>query len=189
MTPRKSVQQELTRNLILDAARDLFVNKGYQYVSMREIAKVLKYSHGALYYHFKNKAELFYALVEEHFLMLDSKLDEIMEQEMDPKSKLELILTGYIEFGLTHQSHYEIMFLTKDEEVKYFINQGPSKSYEKFANSVQVLYHKKLSIQDIWLLFLALHGFVVHYLGHVNSYEDVKELAQAHARFLQKALS
>lgn len=64
MSPRKSGHPELTREMIMDAARDLFVQKGYQHVSMRQIAKELNYSHGAIYYHFKNKAELFYALVE-----------------------------------------------------------------------------------------------------------------------------
>ena len=65
MSPRKSVEQELTRDMrIMDAARDLFVEKGYQHVSMRHIAKELKYSHGAIYYnHFQNKEELFYAIL------------------------------------------------------------------------------------------------------------------------------
>lgn len=184
MMPRKSVQQELTRSMILDAARDLFVTKGYQNASMRDIAKILKYSHGAIYYHFKNKAELFYALVDEHFGMLDRLLDETMEQELDPKEKLKQILVGYIKFGLTHQSHYEIMFLVKDSEVRNYINEGPSKSYEKFANQVFLLCDKRNSLQEIWSLFLSLHGFVVHYLGQVTRYEDVEALAKTHADFL-----
>ena len=81
MSPRKSVQQELTREMIMDAARDLFVKNGYQHVSMRQIAKELNYSHGAIYYHFQNKAELFYALVEEHFGLLEQELDRIMSEQ------------------------------------------------------------------------------------------------------------
>lgn len=187
MAPRKSVQQELTREMIMDAARDLFVANGYQHVSMRQIAKELDYSHGAIYYHFKNKAELFYELVEEHFQMLDQKLDEIMDQDLNPKEKLKEILLGFIEFGLTHQSHYEIMFLIKDEEVRNFINQGPNKSYERFAKNVHFLCGNKATIQNIWSLFLSLHGFVTHYLRHVNGYEDVKQMAQAHVEFLMGA--
>ena len=113
MAPRKAVQQELTRAMIMDAARDLFVKNGYQHVSMRQIAKVLGYSHGAIYYHFKNKAELFYALVEEHFHMLDQKLDQALNLNKNNAEKLKDVLLGFIEFGLTYQSHYEIMFLIK----------------------------------------------------------------------------
>ena len=189
MSPRKSVQQELTREMIMDAARDLFIKKGYQHVSMRQIAKELDYSHGAIYYHFKNKAELFYALVEEHFRMLDITLAEIMEQQVtDNKVKLAQVLLGFIEFGLKYQSHYEIMFLIKDEEVRNFINQGPNRSYEKFAQSVFTLCERQMSVQEIWSLFLSLHGFVTHFLRHVNDFEEVKDLAEAHVNFLLKSI-
>jgi AcrR family transcriptional regulator len=184
MSPRKIVQQELTREMIMEAARDLFVKKGYQHVSMRQIAKELAYSHGALYYHFKNKAELFFALVEDHFSMLDQILDEVMQQEIENKAKLRNVLLGFIEFGLTHQSHYEIMFLIKDEEVRNFINQGPNKSYEKFAQCIFTLCDKNISLQDIYSIFLSLHGFVTHYCRNVTTYEEVKDLADSHARFL-----
>lgn len=189
MSPRKSVQQELTRDMIMDAARDLFIEKGYQQVSMRQIAKVLGYSHGAIYYHYKNKAELFYALVEEHFNMLELELKQIMEESLKPYEKLQSILLGYIKFGLTHQSHYEIMFLIKDEEVRNFINQGPNNTYELFAKSVQSLCNKQLTVQEIWSIFLSLHGFVTHYLRHVVGFDEVKSLAQLHVDFLLKSLS
>lgn len=188
MSPRKSVEQELTREMIMDAARDLFVSKGYQHVSMREIARVLGYSHGSIYYHFKNKAELFYAMVEEHFNLLDQKLHGILEQKLDQIEKLKQVLVGFIEFGLDHQSHYEIMFLIKDEEVRNFINQRPMKSFENFAQSVSKLSDKDLKVQEIWLLFLSLYGFVSYYCGHVGRFKDVKELAEAHADFLLRSI-
>lgn len=188
MTPRKAVQQELTREMIMDAARELFVTKGYQYVSMRQIAKELGYSHGALYYHFKNKAELFYALVEDHFTMLDHILDQVMQLEIENKMKMKKILLSYIEFGLTHQSHYEIMFLVKDEEVRNFINQGPNKTYEKFAQCLFSLSDKTISLREIYSIFLSLHGFVTHYCRHVVNYDEVKDLADAHVKFLLRAI-
>ncbi|MGG0670076.1 TetR/AcrR family transcriptional regulator [Lederbergia citrisecunda] len=186
MSSRKSAQRDLTREMIMDAARDLFIVKGYQHVSMRQIAKELGYSHGAIYYHFTNKAELFYALVEEHFGMLEHKLIELAQATLAPREKLEAILLGYIEFGLNHQSHYEIMFLIKDEEVRDYLNQSPIETYELFAQTVHSLSEKQLSIQEIWSIFLSLHGFVTHYLRHVLQYEDVLDMAKAHVQFLLK---
>ena len=188
MSPRKLGQQELTKEMIMDAARDLFVEKGYQHVSMRQIAKELKFSHGAIYYHFQNKAELFYALVEEHFHQLELELDHIMNQELESKEKLRQIFLGYMKFGLNNQSHYEIMFLIKDEEVKNFINQGPNQTYEKFAQNVHSLCKKSVTVQEIWSLFLSLHGFVTHFCRQVSSYEEVEGLAVAHANFLLKSI-
>jgi len=187
MAPRKAVQQELTREMIMNAARNLFVKNGYQHVSMRQIGKELGYSHGSIYYHFKNKAELFYALVEDHFDMLDQKLDQMLQLDIDKREKLKQVLLGFIEFGLTHQSHYEIMFLIKDEEVRNFINESPNKTYEKFAQTIYFLSNNKLTVREIWSLFLSLHGFVTHYLGHVNTFEEVKDMAAAHVQFLLRS--
>ncbi|WP_085524321.1 TetR/AcrR family transcriptional regulator [Tuberibacillus sp. Marseille-P3662] len=188
MSPRRPVSQELTIDMIMDAARHLFVNKGYQHVSMRQIAKELDCSHSAIYYHFQNKAELFYALVEDHFQMLDQKLDAIMELEMDNKRKAKQVLLGFIEFGLTYQSHYEIMFLIKDDEVRNFINQGPNQTYAKFAQSLNALCEKPITIHEIWSIFLSLHGFVTHYCRHIKRYDEVKDMAQAHVNFLLKTI-
>ncbi|MFD1206088.1 TetR/AcrR family transcriptional regulator [Sporosarcina contaminans] len=189
MSSQKSAQRDLSREMIMDAAKDLFIVKGYQHVSMRQIAKELGYSHGAIYYHFNSKAELFYALVEDHFSMLEQKLKEIAQAPLAPIEKLEAILLGYIEFGLNHQSHYEIMFLIKDEEVRNFLNQSPNETYELFAQTVHSLCEKQLSIQEIWSIFLALHGFVTHYLRHVIQYEEVRDMAKAHVQFLLKGIN
>jgi AcrR family transcriptional regulator len=189
MSPRKAVQQELTKEMIMDAAQDLFAQKGYQHVSMRQIARELNYSHGAIYYHFKNKAELFYALVEKHFQMLNGELEKILKKDLPNNEKILQIFIGYIKFGLTYQNHYEIMFLIKDEEIKDCLNRGPNETYELFAQSVHSLCNKNVSIQNIWSVFLSLHGFVTHYCRHVSGYEEVEGLAELHAKFLLKAIT
>lgn len=188
MSPRKSVERELTKEMIMDAARDLFSNNGYAHVSMRQIAKNLDCSHGAIYYHFKNKAELFFALVEDHFKLLNKILEDIMQLELENREKLKQIFVGYIQFGLTYQSHYEIMFLIKDEEVRNFINEEPNHTYDNFAKSVHSLCDGKVSLQDVWSIFLSLHGFVTQYCRHVVGFDDVKEMAERHAEFLLRAI-
>ncbi len=188
MSPRKQVQEELSREKIMDVAHELFVQKGYQHVSVRQIAKELKYSHGAIYYHFKNKADLFYAMVVQDFEMLNGVLNQIITQDLLPKEKVKKILLGYIEFGLTHKSQYELMFLIDDEEVKSCIQQEPLESYEMFADTISNLTNQKASIQEIWSLFLSIHGFVTHYCRSNQTYDDVKSLAQSHVNYILKPL-
>ena len=187
MTPRKAVEQELTREMIMDAAREVFVKQGYQHVSMRKIANELNYSHGAIYYHFKNKAELFFALVERDFSLLDHELEEVLNRGLASDVKLREILLSFIRFGLTHQSHYEIMFLTKDEELNSYLNQGPNQSYEKFAHAVFTLSEKKISPKEIWSMFLMLHGFVSHYCRSGQTYDEVKELALSYVQMILRS--
>ena len=65
----------------------LFAQSGYQHVSMRKIAQELNYSHGALYYHFKNKAELFYAIISRDFSLLNKLLIQIMNEDWEIRRK------------------------------------------------------------------------------------------------------
>ncbi|MGR3764475.1 TetR/AcrR family transcriptional regulator [Rossellomorea sp. NS-SX7] len=189
MAPRKSVEQELTKGMIMKAARELFTKKGYQQVSMRQIAAALGYSHGSIYYHFKNKAELFFAMIETDFKLLDQWLDDVMNQELDPKSKLREVLLAFIRFGLSHKSQYEIMFLLADEEVKCYVNKGPNESYEKFARSLIELSRREITIGETWSVFLSLHGFVSHYCRSEETYEEVEVLAHSHVNFILKSIS
>ncbi|MEH7238506.1 TetR/AcrR family transcriptional regulator [Bacillus sp. JJ1562] len=188
MSPRKQVQEELSREKIMDVAHELFVQKGYQHVSMRQIAKELNYSHGAIYYHFKNKADLFYAMVVQDFELLNDVLNQIITQDLARDEKVKKILLGYIEFGLTHKSQYELMFLINDEEVKSCIQQEPLESYGMFANAISKLTNQKASIQDIWSLFLSIHGFVTHYCRSNQTYDNVKKLAQSHVEYILKPI-
>ncbi|GAE31960.1 TetR/AcrR family transcriptional regulator [Halalkalibacter hemicellulosilyticus] len=189
MAARKAVDQELTREKILETARDLFVSKGYQHVTMRHIAQLLGYSHGSLYYHFKNKAELFYSLVEKDFGILNETLDTFIKEDTDVETKLKRILLGYIEFGIKHPNHYRIMFLLQDDDLQTELQQEPNVTYEKFASALHTLCGSKVTPMIIWSLFLSLHGFVVHYCGQPEqTYDDVKGMAASHVRFLMKGL-
>lgn len=190
LAARRAVDQELTRESIMDAAHELFNEKGYQNVSMRQIAKELNYSHGAIYYHFKNKAELFYALVKADFRLLDEKLDEVLNRvDIDNKEKTKKILEGYIEFGLKNQSQYELMFLTKDEEVISYLIHEPNMSYEKFAQAIYTLSDRKVNVNLIWSVFLSLHGFVTHYCKTKMTFEEIEPLMKAHVLFLLRGIT
>lgn len=189
MAPRKSVDQELTRERILKVARELFVTKGFSQVSMRMLAKELQYSHGALYYHFTNKAELFHALVLEDFKLLQHKLEDILALDVDRETKLEFVLLGYIQFGLEHQSHYEIMFLTKDEGVHHLLKTEPNMVYDMFAQAVVSLSQLPLEVKQVWSVFLALHGFVTHYCKTGLTYQDIELIARSHVQFILKGIS
>lgn len=189
MTPRKSANNELTKNIILDAARDLFVSEGYAKLSMRKIATVLNCSHGAIYYHFKNKAELFYEIIAADFEKLNQELYAVLKEEHSTnEEKLFNTLFRYIRFGLNNQNHYEVMFLIRDENVKGYLQEGPNKSLQLFGETISSLLGKSLTTKDVYSLFLSLHGFVTHFCRAETTFEDIEDLARSHVHFLLKAL-
>ncbi|TYP72104.1 TetR/AcrR family transcriptional regulator [Paenibacillus methanolicus] len=62
---KKQQQTEQTKKRIADAARALFVQKGYKATAIEEIVKATGCSAGNIYYHFKSKEGLFLHLIEE----------------------------------------------------------------------------------------------------------------------------
>jgi AcrR family transcriptional regulator len=55
-------RREHTRNLLLDAAKDVFARRGFEGASLEEIAEAAGYTRGAIYKHFGTKEELFLAV-------------------------------------------------------------------------------------------------------------------------------
>ncbi len=189
MSPRKkTASHELTKEMILQKARIQFVEKSFQQVSMRSIAKELGCSHGAIYYYFKNKAELFYKIVEDDFSQLNKRLEETINESVDDSTKLFNVLIRFIEFGLNHQSQYEIMFLVRNTEVDGLSQAAANESYQHFAQTIQSLLNKTVKISEIWSAFLSLQGFVSQYRGYVNNFEEAKLAATLHVDFIIKGL-
>lgn len=66
MAERWTMQRRLehTRNLLLDAAEEVFARRGFDGAALEDIADAAGYTRGAIYSHFGSKAELFLAVIE-----------------------------------------------------------------------------------------------------------------------------
>ncbi|QJD82212.1 TetR/AcrR family transcriptional regulator [Cohnella herbarum] len=62
---KKKIQSEQTKKRVADAAKALFVQKGYKATSIEDIVHATGSSAGNIYYHFKSKEGLFLYLIEE----------------------------------------------------------------------------------------------------------------------------
>ena len=62
---RQAERSEVTREALLSAARTLFAERGYADTPTEEVVRRAAVTRGALYHHFKNKEELFAAVVEQ----------------------------------------------------------------------------------------------------------------------------
>lgn len=107
---RKARERQELRQEILDAARYLFAEQGYEAVSMRKIADRIEYSPTTIYLYFKDKADLFDCLCAETFEKLIVQLESIPDG--DPVEGLRAGLRGYIDFGVAHPAHYRVTFMT-----------------------------------------------------------------------------
>ena len=75
MARRTKEEALATRNLILDSAEHVFARRGVSRASLNEIAGCAGLSRGAIYWHFKDKAELFDAMMERVLLPMEEHLN------------------------------------------------------------------------------------------------------------------
>jgi AcrR family transcriptional regulator len=66
MSPREDVSEE-RREQILDAATELFARKGFDQTRMDDIVKETELSKGALYWYFKSKDDIIFAILDRIF--------------------------------------------------------------------------------------------------------------------------
>jgi AcrR family transcriptional regulator len=108
---RRERERTETREKILDAARELFVEEGFDGVSMRKIAERVEYSPTAIYMHFADKEQLFMEICHEDFRRLAQSMVGLARVP-DPVERLSRIGDAYVEFGLQNPNHYRTMFMT-----------------------------------------------------------------------------
>ena len=96
-----------TREYIIDRAYKLFLNHNYEAVSISDISKEIGFTKGALYHHFKNKEELFKAVVDKHFDLTGIKVD------VDTVS-----LKEYTDLLINHIHHILKTLFRKDEKFR-----------------------------------------------------------------------
>lgn len=110
-TERRAREKQELREKILEAARELFAERGYEAVTMRAIAQRIEYSATAIYHHFADKTALLKELCRQDFLALASTVGEIAGTP-DPVERLERLGQAYAEFAFSHPNHYRLMFMT-----------------------------------------------------------------------------
>ena len=92
------MQQETTRERLLESASREFLSNGYQKASLRTICRNAGVTTGALYFFFKDKSALFHALVKD-------AAEAVMDMEHDIRFAQELI-----SFYYAHETALELLF-------------------------------------------------------------------------------
>jgi AcrR family transcriptional regulator len=107
---RKERDRQEMRDAILESAHQLFVDKGFDDVSIRNIAEAIEYSPATIYLYFKDKDEIFYALHGEAFKKFNDFMS-ILGTIKDPFRRLIKMGERYMEFTFKFPKYYDIMFI------------------------------------------------------------------------------
>ena len=108
---RHDRERARVKRAILDAARKLFVSKGFGNVSVRKIGESIEYSPSAIYGYFEHKDDIFLALAEEGFRVLSASLQT--QPTDDPFHDLWQSYWRYYEFSKQHPEYFALIFLER----------------------------------------------------------------------------
>ena len=86
----------MTRDDILDAAAQVFRQKGYSGASMSDIADIVNLQKASLYHHIASKQEILLALLDRALEMLTDRITPIVLQSIPADEKLRLMIRTYL---------------------------------------------------------------------------------------------
>jgi AcrR family transcriptional regulator len=97
---RRAEYAEATRRGLLQAARELFASEGYVDVSIDEICRRARVTKGALYHHFRDKRDLFAAVVEQVEEDVMERVGTAALAETDPWEQQRAAIGAYLDVCL-----------------------------------------------------------------------------------------
>jgi len=109
---RKELEKQEMQKLILDTAMKLFLEKGFENITIRHIAEKIEYSPATIYLYFKDKDEIIYTLHREGFEKLYTWQQKILSIN-DPLKRLHKHAEMYVSFALENPEYYDLMFIKR----------------------------------------------------------------------------
>jgi len=202
-TPRASRKKkgegQQRRTEILEAAKQLFVEHGYNATTIRRIAGRVGISSTALYVYFPDKNAILAEICDATFESLIGELDEVLRRSSDPLHALQESLEGYIRFGLNHPNEYELVFVSRRTEELECPEAENEKlgmqAFQRFSECVEAAVNagqtqdadtQRLA-QQLWA---AIHGLVVLLLLRPDfCWVDLDSLISGHVTMLIRGVT
>jgi AcrR family transcriptional regulator len=104
--PKTSFPDRDTRALILAAARSVFARRGFEGTTTREVAAAARVNNAMIYYHFKDKDDLYRSVLADSFSAMTAIWDDgIFKSSAPVRQKIKKYIEGYIRF---HQSNEDL---------------------------------------------------------------------------------
>jgi AcrR family transcriptional regulator len=104
----KEREKEQRREYIVDAAEKLFLAKGYENVSMNDIADAVGMNKATLYLYFKSKESLFFSVVQRGVQRMESLFREAIDKEPTGIGKVRALGEMFIEFSQKYPDNYRM---------------------------------------------------------------------------------
>ncbi|KLO25160.1 MULTISPECIES: TetR/AcrR family transcriptional regulator [unclassified Marinitoga] len=210
MTRKKYNEDKILekKRIIMQTAKEIFYNKGYENTTMNEIARNSKMAKGTLYLYFSSKKDLFFSLVYEGLLILEDLIKNKINAVNTGLDKILNMGRAYIQFYREYPDYYS--FVIKYESEKAILD--PSEiiiinTYEKSEEIYDILkllilkgiddgsIRKDIDVNKLsMLLWLQTVGIVQQFNLRKKLYENwdedfpAEEILDYYVMFIEKSL-
>ena len=133
----KEKQRQEREALILQAAEEVLMEKGYHETSIDEIASRVGIAKGTVYLHFASKEDLVFALFEQDLEKFQQLVDSTVVSELTARAKMEAIL--HVLYGSFFSKRFQLLY-----------------SLSNSADLRRIFVEKKGCMREIWERISAL---------------------------------
>jgi AcrR family transcriptional regulator len=192
-----------TRNKLLDAARSLFAEQGFNLTSIDDITRRADVGKGTFYYHFNNQQEIVEALVKQVIGELMEVIDTRCHDILDLRSLLDALIGAHIEFFSNRWEDFVLFFQGRTDLAIEHSYEGLETPFLDYLRSVEKVLasaiHRRLPESVLRRIACAVVGFVSGYYSFATlaSLDDDIDavftslrgaMAASLARFIQEAV-
>ena len=173
---RKNRKFEKRRSEILAVAERLFQQKGFEKVTMEEIAEELDLSKSSIYVYFKNKDTLFFSIILQKWDIYLEQLKEKMDLGKSGLEKINNMIHFTLEFSRNNPEYSEMtthnssqIFQRIDKENLDKMMKFSEKYMPLIMNAVKEGVDDGTIRADINPIFV---GMFIHMVTYITSYPD-----------------
>lgn len=107
--PRLRKKRDIRREEILDTAIDLFYEQGYHKASIRDITEKMNLTKASVYYHFQNKEEILFDIVDQASKELLYIFKSSISKDKEPLENLRSLIVNQILYMNLHRRKVKIL--------------------------------------------------------------------------------
>lgn len=142
---RKELEKQQRRLDILMAAKTLFVQKGYHNTTLEEVAQLAEFGKGTIYNYFRNKEDLFYAILEHYTAeVLEITKRALQDTKGALKEKLRAFALSTVQYGRANEDVFHLLMREVNQPNSVFfahrlklVGQVIRKVWEQLAHLFQ----------------------------------------------------
>jgi len=117
ISERREREKERRRNEIINAAETLFFVKGFEAVTLDEIAEKAELSKGTLYLYFKNKMDIYFAIACRGLELMLGLFAEAVKGQSNGLQRVRAIGEAYHRFFSAHNDYFQTVVFWDNQEI------------------------------------------------------------------------